>query len=283
MSDAKKFEQLGAGRRTVDYPTLGHCPPEKIFLVADMSTDIAAIALKQRGQKCDAKDRYKRLLRMFVGLKADMNEKHEFGMFVLAQHLVLVTALCSGSSVVDEIGQTEFVEISAPDETETGGDAKGPCDLTDVFEQIALSCSLPEAETEAEKPVPFVVRVILFYTRTRQIPEIRLTPATKKLFDHPFFFFDALFFHPPAKEKENSVDDINMNLQLMRQANGLILLASEGEVTAWHVAMGRLLQSPFLRQPDLEPDFTLKSVPSNAKNGKKPIAAENGENLIDLD
>uniref|UniRef100_A0A670ZJM6 BRISC and BRCA1 A complex member 1 n=1 Tax=Pseudonaja textilis TaxID=8673 RepID=A0A670ZJM6_PSETE len=64
---------------------------------------------------------------------------------------------------------------------------------------------LPVTENIQTIPPPYVVRTILVYSRPACQPPVVVTDQMKKMLQCPYFFFDVLYIHNGAEDKEEEV------------------------------------------------------------------------------
>uniref|UniRef100_A0A2K5DJU2 BRISC and BRCA1 A complex member 1 n=1 Tax=Aotus nancymaae TaxID=37293 RepID=A0A2K5DJU2_AOTNA len=120
---------------------------------------------------------------------------------------------------------------------------------------------LPVTENVQTIPPPYVVRTILVYSRPPCQPQFSLTEPMKKMFQCPYFFFDIVYIHNGAEEKEEEMSWKDMFAFMgsldTKGTSYKYEVALAGPALELHNCMAKLLAHPLQRPCQSHASYSL--------------------------
>uniref|UniRef100_A0A4X1UHN4 BRISC and BRCA1-A complex member 1 n=1 Tax=Sus scrofa TaxID=9823 RepID=A0A4X1UHN4_PIG len=120
---------------------------------------------------------------------------------------------------------------------------------------------LPVTENVQTIPPPYVVRTILVYSRPPCQPQFSLTEPMKKMFQCPYFFFDVVYIHSGAEEKEEEMSWKDMFAFMgsldTKGTSYKYEVALAGPALELHNCMAKLLAHPLQRPCQSHASYSL--------------------------
>lgn len=133
--------------------------------------------------------------------------------------------------------------------------------LEGLFSLIQQKTELPVTENVQTIPPPYVVRTILVYSRPPCQPQFSLTEPMKKMFQCPYFFFDVVYIHNGADEKEEEMSWKDMFAFMgsldTKGTSYKYEVALAGPALELHNCMAKLLAHPLQRPCQSHASYSL--------------------------
>ncbi|XP_026580717.1 BRISC and BRCA1-A complex member 1-like [Pseudonaja textilis] len=168
--------------------------PEKVIICLDLSEEMSHPRLESfNGLKTNALNISQKMIEMFVRTKHKIDKSHEFALVVVNND---VTWLSGFTSEPREVCSCLYDLKTTPCKS---------FNLEGLFNLIQQKTELPVTENIQTIPPPYVVRTILVYSRPACQPPVVVTDQMKKMLQCPYFFFDVLYIHNGAEDKEEEV------------------------------------------------------------------------------
>ncbi|XP_060243393.1 BRISC and BRCA1-A complex member 1 isoform X3 [Meriones unguiculatus] len=131
---------------------------------------------------------------------------------------------------------------------------------------------LPVTENVQTIPPPYVVRTILVYSRLPCQPQFSLTEPMKKMFQCPYFFFDIVYIHNGAEEKEDEMSWKDMFAFMgsldTKGTSYKYEVALAGPALELHNCMAKLLAHPLQRPCQTHASYSLLEEDEEAAEGE---------------
>ncbi|XP_050735166.1 BRISC and BRCA1-A complex member 1-like [Eriocheir sinensis] len=210
--------------------------PEHIILVVDVCREEGNSTYRLAdGSKFSALYMVKRALTLFVQNKHSIDSRHKFALVILQDIPIWIQDFTSDpQKIISYIEEME--EAPAPSH----------CDLSSVFELIALQITLPKCSSTSTVP-PYIYRTILIYGRSHCLPQFL---QGKELFNYltqsPHFVLDVLYTHEPPTD-DNKCEGIFDLLCGLDEGGLSYVLEVSRNATKLHNYFGTLLAHPFQR------------------------------------
>ncbi|KAM7149576.1 BRISC and BRCA1-A complex member 1-like [Molossus nigricans] len=194
---------LGAGPKPWQVPPLApevqvwtprvNCP-EKVIICLDLSEEMSLPKLESfNGSKTNALNVSQKMIEMFVLTKHKIDKGHDFALVVVNDDTAWLSGLTSDPHEL----------CSCLYDLKTGSCSNFK--MEGLFNLIQQKTELPITENVQTIPPPCVVRTILVYSRPPCQPQFSLNEPMKKMFQCPYFFFDIVYIHNGANEKEEEM------------------------------------------------------------------------------
>ncbi|XP_066205491.1 BRISC and BRCA1-A complex member 1 isoform X1 [Saccopteryx leptura] len=175
--------------------------PEKVIICLDLSEEMSLPKLESfNGSKTNALNVSQKMIEMFVRTKHKIDKSHEFALVVVNDDTAWLSGLTSDPREL----------CSCLYDLETA--SCSTFNMEGLFSLIQQKTELPVTENVQTIPPPYVVRTILVYSRSPCQPQFSLTEPMKKMFQCPYFFFDVVYIHNGADEKEEEMSWKNPTL-----------------------------------------------------------------------
>ncbi|KAF6094985.1 hypothetical protein HJG60_012025 [Phyllostomus discolor] len=145
------------------------------------------------GSKTNALNVSQKMIEMFVRTKHKIDKSHEFALVVVNDDTAWLSGLTSDPREL----------CSCLYDLETA--SCSTFNMEGLFSLIQQKTELPVTENVQTIPPPYVIRTILVYSRPPCQPQFSLTEPMKKMFQCPYFFFDVVYIHNGADEKEEEM------------------------------------------------------------------------------
>jgi hypothetical protein len=212
--------------------------PEKIILCIDLTEEPNCTLFKLGdGSKYAPLYMIKRVAEIFINSKNLINKNHEFALVVLQSDTVawlrdFTNDPCDIISVLEDMSETQQ------------GDT---FDLSAMFDVICDHVSLPKVSEPNATPPPFVVRVILLYSRSYCVPKfIHGQESFSLLLSSDYFTLDILYIHEDPSEA-NKCEEIFSVLDDLDDRGFSYVLDVPRNTTKLHDNMAKLLGHPLQR------------------------------------
>ncbi|XP_050790476.1 BRISC and BRCA1-A complex member 1 isoform X1 [Gopherus flavomarginatus] len=166
--------------------------PEKVIICLDLSEEMSLPKLESfNGSKTNALNISQKMIEMFVRTKHKIDKCHEFALVVVNNDATWLSGFTSDPrEVCSCLYDLETVVCKS-------------FNLEGLFNLIQQKIELPVTENIQTIPPPYVVRTILVYSRPTCQPQFSMTEQMKKMLQCPYFFFDVVYIHNGAEEKED--------------------------------------------------------------------------------
>uniref|UniRef100_K7G718 BRISC and BRCA1 A complex member 1 n=1 Tax=Pelodiscus sinensis TaxID=13735 RepID=K7G718_PELSI len=191
------------------------------------------------GSKTNALNISQKMIEMFVRTKHKIDKCHEFALLVVNNDATWLSGftsdpreLCSCLYDLETVVCKSF-------------------NLEGLFSLIQQKIELPVTENVQTIPPPYVIRTILVYSRPACQPQFSMTEQMKKMLQCPYFFFDVVYIHNGAEDKEEETSWKEMytffsNLDT-KGTNYKYEVSVTGPAVELHNCMAKLLAHPLQR------------------------------------
>ncbi|XP_066839978.1 BRISC and BRCA1-A complex member 1 isoform X1 [Anser cygnoides] len=166
--------------------------PEKVIICLDLAEEMALPKLESfNGSKTNALNISQKMIEMFVRTKHKIDKSHEFALVVVNNDATWLSGFTSDPrEVCSCLYDLETVVCKS-------------FNLEGLFNLIQQKIELPVTENVQTIPPPYVVRTILVLGRPGCQPQFSASEQMKKMLQCPYFFFDVVYIHNGAEEKED--------------------------------------------------------------------------------
>ncbi|KAE8632421.1 hypothetical protein XENTR_v10001542 [Xenopus tropicalis] len=165
--------------------------PEKVIICLDLSEEMSTQKLESfNGSKANALNSSQKMIEMFVRTKHKIDKRHEFALVVANNEAMWLSGFTSDPREV----------CSCLYDLETN--VCESFNLEGLFNLIQQRTEFPVTDNVQTIPPPYVVRIILIYSRPASQPALNLTDNMKKMLQCPYFFFDVIYIHNGSEEEE---------------------------------------------------------------------------------
>ncbi|KAM4808596.1 BRISC and BRCA1-A complex member 1 [Rhinophrynus dorsalis] len=212
--------------------------PEKVIICLDLSEEMSSQKLESfNGSKANALNSSQKMIEMFVRTKHKIDKRHEFALVVANNEAMWLSGFTSDPREV----------CSCLYDLETN-----VCDsfnLEGLFNLIQQRTEFPVTDNVQTIPPPYVVRIILIYSRSASQPALALTENMKKVLQCPYFFFDVVYIHNGSEEEELSWKDVFGFFSGLdsKGTSYKYEVSINGPAVELHNCMARLLAHPLQR------------------------------------
>ncbi|XP_036022632.1 BRISC and BRCA1-A complex member 1 isoform X4 [Onychomys torridus] len=224
--------------------------PEKVIICLDLSEEMSVPKLESfNGSRTNALNVSQKMVEMFVRTKHKIDKSHEFALVVVNDDSAWLSGLTSDPREL----------CSCLYDLETA--SCSTFNLEGLFSLIQQKTELPVTENVQTIPPPYVVRTILVYSRPPCQPQFSLTEPMKKMFQCPYFFFDIVYIHNGAEEKEEEMrwkDMFSFMGSLDTKGTSYKYeVALTGPALELHNCMAKLLAHPLQRPCQTHASYSL--------------------------
>ncbi|XP_060243392.1 BRISC and BRCA1-A complex member 1 isoform X2 [Meriones unguiculatus] len=228
--------------------------PEKVIICLDLSEEMSMPKLESfNGSRTNALNVSQKMVEMFVRTKHKIDKSHEFALVVLSGLTSDPRELCSCLYDLETASCSTF-------------------NLEGLFNLIQQKTELPVTENVQTIPPPYVVRTILVYSRLPCQPQFSLTEPMKKMFQCPYFFFDIVYIHNGAEEKEDEMSWKDMFAFMgsldTKGTSYKYEVALAGPALELHNCMAKLLAHPLQRPCQTHASYSLLEEDEEAAEGE---------------
>ncbi|XP_015155589.3 BRISC and BRCA1-A complex member 1 isoform X1 [Gallus gallus] len=166
--------------------------PEKVIICLDLAEEMALPKLESfNGSKTNALNISQKMIEMFVRTKHKIDKSHEFALVVVNNDATWLSGFTSDPrEVCSCLYDLETVVCKS-------------FNLDGLFNLIQQKIELPVTDNVQTIPPPYVVRTILVLGRPGCQPQFSVSEQMKKMLQCPYFFFDVVYIHNGAEEKED--------------------------------------------------------------------------------
>lgn len=224
--------------------------PEKLVICLDLSEEMASQKLESfNGSKSNALNVSQKMIEMFVRTKHRIDKRHEFALVVVNEDAMWLSGFTSDPREVCSCLYDLDTNI---------------CDhfnLEGLFNLIQQKSEFPITENVQTIPPPYVIRMILIYSRTASQPQLSVTEPMKKMLQCPYFFFDVVYIHNGTEEKDDEISWKDMfsffgNLDT-KGTNYKYEVSLSGPAVELHNCMAKLLAHPLQRPFQTHASYSL--------------------------
>ncbi|KAM3938049.1 BRISC and BRCA1-A complex member 1 isoform 1-T2 [Leptodactylus fuscus] len=212
--------------------------PEKVIICLDLSEEMSSQKLESfNGAKTNALNSSQKMIEMFVRTKHKIDKRHEFALVVANNEAMWLSGFTSDPREV----------CSCLYDLETN--VCESFNLEGLFNLIQQRTEFPVTDNVQTIPPPYVVRIILIYSRPASQPSLTLTETMKKMLQCPYFFFDVVYIHNGSDEEDVSWKDVFgffSNLDT-KGTSYKYEVTMTGPALELHNCMARLLAHPLQR------------------------------------
>ncbi|KAJ8896432.1 hypothetical protein PR048_001776 [Dryococelus australis] len=218
-------------------PTLN--TPEKIIFCVDICEDVDTTPFKlMNGKTFKPLYMVKRVIQIFVHNKQLLNKNHEFALMLLQSDNVLW--------LKNFTRDTREVTSVIDDLLEINSEPGKVCSLSELMDVVQRYVNLPAVEPANMTQPPYTVRMILFYCRSRCVPEFLAEDGCKELLSSEFFTVDIVYVHESTSE-QNRCQEVYSRLNELAQKGYSYVFDVERNPTKLHNIMAKLLAHPLQR------------------------------------
>ncbi|XP_077500461.1 BRISC and BRCA1-A complex member 1-like isoform X2 [Amblyomma americanum] len=223
--------------------------PERIVICVDLCSEMEDMPFTfSDGSKHSPLFMIKRVIELFVHNKHKIDKRHEFALVVFHEVPLWVRNFTNDpkeiSSFLEDLNETRHCEN---------------CDLTSLFDAISEHTHIPEVGREGAFPPPFLVRMILIYGRSNNVPTIHSNLQTlKQMMQLLYFFLDILYVHEPLSEANCCQEVFNAFIALDDYVQSYVFEVSRN-ATKLHNYMAKLLAHPLQRPLQHMAHYKLKA------------------------
>ncbi|NXX44541.1 BABA1 protein, partial [Tricholaema leucomelas] len=243
--------------------------PEKVIICLDLAEEMALPKLESfNGSKTNALNISQKMIEMFVRTKHKIDKCHEFALLVVNNDATWVSRGGQGPGW----GQGQCPHPPHPNSSQLSGFTSDPREVcsclydleTVVCKSFSIPlplpppcpCSqqkieLPVTENVQTIPPPYVVRTILVFSRAGCQPQFSISEQMKKMLQCPYFFFDVVYIHNGAEEKEDELSWKDMYSFFSsldtKGTNYKYEVSLTGPAVELHNCMAKLLAHPLQR------------------------------------
>ncbi|KAE8632411.1 hypothetical protein XENTR_v10001542 [Xenopus tropicalis] len=212
--------------------------PEKVIICLDLSEEMSTQKLESfNGSKANALNSSQKMIEMFVRTKHKIDKRHEFALVVANNEAMWLSGFTSDPREV----------CSCLYDLETN--VCESFNLEGLFNLIQQRTEFPVTDNVQTIPPPYVVRIILIYSRPASQPALNLTDNMKKMLQCPYFFFDVIYIHNGSEEEELRWKDIFSFFSGLdsKGTSYKYEVSITGPALELHNCMARLLAHPLQR------------------------------------
>uniref|UniRef100_A0A8B9TIM1 BRISC and BRCA1-A complex member 1 n=3 Tax=Anatidae TaxID=8830 RepID=A0A8B9TIM1_ANAPL len=214
--------------------------PEKVIICLDLAEEMALPKLESfNGSKTNALNISQKMIEMFVRTKHKIDKSHEFALVVVNNDATWLSGFTSDPrEVCSCLYDLETVVCKS-------------FNLEGLFNLIQQKIELPVTENVQTIPPPYVVRTILVLGRPGCQPQFSASEQMKKMLQCPYFFFDVVYIHNGAEEKEDETSWKELYAFFSsldaKGTNYKYEVALTGPAVELHNCMAKLLAHPLQR------------------------------------
>ncbi|KAM9330016.1 BRISC and BRCA1-A complex member 1 isoform 2-T2 [Gastrophryne carolinensis] len=131
----------------------------------------------------------------------------------------------------------------------------------------------PVTENIQTVPPPYVVRIILIYSRPATQPQLILTENMKKMLQCPYFFFDVVYIHNGSDEEDMSWKDVFGFFSSLdpKGTSYKYEVSITGPALELHNCMARLLAHPLQRPFQSHASYSLLDEEEESTEGEVTV------------
>lgn len=212
--------------------------PEKVIICLDLSEEMSSPKLESlNGAKTNALNSSQKMIEMFVRTKHKIDKRHEFALVVANNEAMWLSGFTSDPREV----------CSCLYDLETN--VCESFNLEGLFNLIQQRTEFPVTDNVQTIPPPYVVRIILIYSRPSSQPSLTLTETMKKMLQCPYFFFDVVYIHNGSEEEDVGWKDVFSFFSSLdtKGTSYKYEVSITGPALELHNCMARLLAHPLQR------------------------------------
>ncbi|XP_053312023.1 BRISC and BRCA1-A complex member 1 [Spea bombifrons] len=236
--------------------------PEKVIICLDLAEEMSSQKLESfNGSKANALNSSQKMIEMFVRTKHKIDKRHEFALVVANNEAMWLSGFTSDPREV----------CSCLYDLETN-----VCDsfnLEGLFNLIQQRTEFPVTDNVQTIPPPYVVRIILIYSRPASQPPLTLTENMKKMLQCPYFFFDVIYIHNGTEEDELSWKDVFEFFSSLdtKGTSYKYEVSITGPALELHNCMARLLAHPLQRPFQSHAAYSLLEEEEGSPEGEVTV------------
>lgn len=202
---------------------------EKIVFVIDRAKDEETLKFKCLENNFQSLLAFKKAVEIFLGLKKEINSKHEFALAALNENRV--EWLLDFTNNIEEVKQAMKNMKTCLSEDIVH--------LDEFFEELIEKVEIPINEAQ------YVVRVIFLYNREYATPQLNLENNLDDLFLSPYFFCDFIISH--SDESDNVYKKLIETFKAFDKKNNSVIVPVSRNMNNLLVSMANLLAHPLQR------------------------------------
>ncbi|NWX92205.1 BABA1 protein, partial [Nothoprocta pentlandii] len=216
--------------------------PEKVIICLDLSEEMSLPKLESfNGSKTNALNISQKMIEMFVRTKHKIDKSHEFALLVVNNDATWLSGFTSDPR--------EVCSCLYDLETVVCNHIPVPSEL--LLRRSQQKIELPVTENVQTIPPPYVVRTILVFSRPACPPQFSATEHMKKMLQCPYFFFDVVYIHNGAEDKDEETSWKEMYAFFSsldtKGTNYKYEVSLTGPAVELHNCMAKLLAHPLQR------------------------------------
>ncbi|XP_071966486.1 BRISC and BRCA1-A complex member 1 isoform X2 [Engystomops pustulosus] len=145
--------------------------------------------------------------------------------------------------------------------------------LEGLFNLIQQRTEFPVTDNVQTIPPPYVVRIILIYSRPASQPSLTLTETMKKMLQCPYFFFDVVYIHNGSEEEDVSWKDVFGFFSSLdtKCTSYKYEVSITGPALELHNCMARLLAHPLQRPFQSHASYSLLDEEEEIAEGEVTV------------
>ncbi|XP_040177204.1 BRISC and BRCA1-A complex member 1 [Rana temporaria] len=236
--------------------------PEKVIICLDLSEEMSSQKLESfNGSKANALNSSQKMIEMFVRTKHKIDKRHEFALVVANNEAMWLSGFTSDPREV----------CSCLYDLETN--ICESFNLEGLFNLIQQRTEFPVTENVQTVPPPYVVRIILIYSRPASQPQLTLTENMKKMLQCPYFFLDVVYIHNGSEEEDVSWKDVFGFFSSLdpKGTSYKYEVSITGSALELHNCMARLLAHPLQRPFQSHASYSLLDEEEESTEGEVTV------------
>ncbi|NXA57286.1 BABA1 protein, partial [Nothocercus julius] len=208
------------------------------IICLDLSEEMSLPKLESfNGSKTNALNISQKMIEMFVRTKHKIDKSHEFALLVVNNDATWLSGFTSDPrelcSCLYDLETVVCKSFSIP------------------WWAPQQKIELPVTENVQTIPPPYVVRTILVFSRPACPPQFSATEHMKKMLQCPYFFFDVVYIHNGAEDKDEETSWKEMYAFFSsldtKGTNYKYEVSLTGPAVELHNCMAKLLAHPLQR------------------------------------
>lgn len=225
--------------------------PEKIIFCVDTCVDTNYTAfIVEDGRSFAPLFMLRRIIEIFVQNKSFIDQRHEYALMSMeSKDVRWIKDFSNNPNNIINALQKEINETEQSDEF----------DLSTVLEMISQKVIVPEPMNPLHDPPPYVVRMIMLYSRSNSTFSDRKT--YEELLSNPYFTVDTIFTNEPTSVLKTQ--QIFNSLRRLDEKIYSYKFEVGRNATMLHDSMAKLLMHPLQRPPQCLISFDINKYDFN--------------------
>ncbi|KAM4709971.1 BRISC and BRCA1-A complex member 1 [Discoglossus pictus] len=236
--------------------------PEKVIICLDLAEEMSSQKLESlNGSKANALNSSQKMIEMFVRTKHKIDKRHEFALVVANNEAMWLSGFTSDPREV----------CSCLYDLETN--VCESFNIEGLFNLIQQRTEFPVTDNVQTIPPPYVVRIILIYSRPASQPPLAFTESMKKMLQCPYFFFDVIYIHNGSEEEELNWKEVFgfFNSLDTKGTSYKYEVSITGPALELHNCMARLLAHPLQRPFQSHAAYSLLDEEEESPEGEVTV------------